>query len=343
MIIGTVRETKDGEHRVGLTPEGVSALVESHTVLFEPGAGEGSGFSDAAYEAAGAIRAPAAEIWGSSGLLVKVKEPQPSEFGLLNARTVLFTYLHLSANRALANALEQNGSQALAYELVRDRSGALPLLTPMSEVAGRMAALTATHLLMKPGPGRGKLAGGVAGAPPARALVVGAGTVGASAARALAALGARTTVVSRGLGGLRAVQRDLGAGVVTRVSTPEALRQEFAGADIAVLGVLQPGQMAPRIVTREMVRSMGAGAVVVDVSIDEGGASQTSRPTSHSAPTYLDEGVIHYCVPNMPGAVPATSTVALTSATLPYIQALADKGLEGALHADPGLAAGRVG
>jgi alanine dehydrogenase len=340
VIVGTVREIKDGEHRVALTPAGVSVLAPRHRVLIESGAGENSGFSDDLYRQAGAtVRESAAEVWAEADLVVKVKEPLAAEFPNFRQGSILFTYLHLAAAEAVTRHLMDAGVTSLAYELVRDSAGRLPLLAPMSEVAGSMAGLVSARLLMKPGPARGKLPGGVAGVPPARAVVVGAGTVGRAAARSLIGAGANVTMVSLGLEHLRDAHRELGDRLFTRVSSPHDLAAEFAGADIAILGVLVPGASAPKIVTREMVRSMGPGAVLVDVSIDQGGAAETSHPTSHSDPTYVEEGVIHYCVTNMPGAVPNTSTIALTSATLPHIQAIADLGIEPAMRADPGLAA----
>jgi alanine dehydrogenase len=340
MRVGTVRERKDGEYRVGLTPEGVHTLrFHGHEVLVETHAGEGSGFSDDAYRASGASIAPDAEtVWGTSDLVVKVKEPVPAEFGYLRPGCALFTYLHLAADRHLTDRLMESGATSLAYELVRNPDGSLPLLAPMSQVAGRMAAEIGCHLLKHPGPGRGKLMGGVAGVAPGHAVIIGSGTVGTAAARVLMGVDARVTVMSRDLTRLAALQEHFGGRLATRVSTQQGVAEEIAGADLAILSVLIPGAAAPKVMTREMVRSMGAGAVLVDVSIDQGGAAETSRPTTHSDPTYVDEGVIHYCVTNMPGAVPQTSTQALTGATLPFIEALANLGVEAALAADHGLA-----
>ncbi|MGE0601385.1 MAG: alanine dehydrogenase [Dehalococcoidia bacterium] len=340
MRIGTVRERKDGEARVGLTPEGAFALAQDgHTVVFERGCGVGSGHSDAAYEASGGqCLATAEEVWGSCDLVVKVKEPVESEYGYLRAGLALFTYLHLAAERELTERLLESGCTSLAYELVRTPNGYLPLLAPMSQVAGRMAAEIGAHLLKHPGPGRGKLLGGVAGVPPGKVVIIGSGTVATAAARVLMGLDARVTVMSRDLARLTYLQENFGGRIGTRVSSPQGVAEELAGADLAILSVLVPGAAAPKVVTREMVRSMGPGAVIVDVSIDQGGAAETSRPTSHSEPTYLEEGVVHYCVTNMPGAVPATSTQALTSATLPYVEALANHGIEGAMAKDRALA-----
>ncbi|MGE3077184.1 MAG: alanine dehydrogenase [Dehalococcoidia bacterium] len=340
MRIGTVRERKDGEARVGLTPEGAFALVkDGHVVVFERGCGDGSGHSDAAYEASGGQGlSTAEEVWGSCDLVVKVKEPVESEYGYLRSGLALFTYLHLAAERELTERLLDSGCTSLAYELVRTPNGYLPLLAPMSQVAGRMAAEIGAHLLKHPGPGRGKLLGGVAGVPPGKVVIIGSGTVATAAARVLMGLDARVTVMSRDLARLTYLQENFGGRIGTRVSSPQGVAEELAGADLAILSVLVPGAAAPKVVTREMVRSMGPGAVIVDVSIDQGGAAETSRPTSHSEPTYIEEGVVHYCVTNMPGAVPATSTQALTSATLPYVEALANYGIEGAMAKDRALA-----
>ena len=340
MRVGTVRERKDGELRVGLTPEGAYALAShGHDVVFERGAGEGSGHTDAAYVASGARPLETAgEVWATADLLVKVKEPVESEYEYLKSSGALFTYLHLAAERELTERLLASGMTSLAYELVRRPDGSLPLLAPMSQVAGRMAAEIGAHLLKQPGPGRGKLLGGVAGVPPGKVVVIGSGTVATAAARVLMGLDARVTVMSRDLARLTYLQENFGGRIATRVSSPQGVAEELNGADLAILSVLVPGAAAPKVVTREMVRSMGAGAVIVDVSIDQGGASETSRPTSHSEPYYIEEGVIHYCVTNMPGAVPQTSTQALTSATLPYVEALARFGPEDAMRRDPALA-----
>lgn len=340
MRVGTVRERKDGEYRVGLTPEGAFALrAEGHEVVIEAGAGDGSGHSDAAYRASGAAVLPTAgEVWATAELVVKVKEPVHSEYGYLRPGCALFTYLHLAADRPLTERLLESGCASMAYELVRRADGFLPLLAPMSQVAGRMAAEIGCHLLKHPGPGRGKLLGGVAGVPPGKVVIVGSGTVATAAARVLMGLDARVTVMSRDLARLSYLQENFGGRIATRVSSPLAVAEEVAGADLAILSVLIPGAAAPKVLSREMVRSMGPGAVIVDVSIDQGGAAETSRVTTHTDPTYIEEGVIHYCVSNMPGAVPQTSTQALTSATLPYVEAIARLGVSGALRADPALA-----
>ncbi len=341
MKVGTIKETKVEEYRVGLTPSGVKALAQAgHAVFVERGAGEGAGFSDEQYAAAGATLCPTPrEVAAAADLLVKVKEPLEPEFALLRPDLILFTYLHLAPAPALTQALLDSGTQSIAYETVRRPDGSLPLLIPMSQVAGRMAAEVAAQFLKKPGPGRGKLLGGIAGSSPARALVVGSGNVGTAATRVLLALGARVTVTSTDLQRLAGLEAQFRERISTRVTSPHVLEEELRGADVLVGAVLVPGGIAPKLVTCEMVRSMGLGAVIVDVCIDQGGICETSRPTSHTDPIYVEEGVVHYCVPNMPGAVPRTSTEALTAATLPFVLKLADRGLA-ALHEDGALDAG---
>jgi len=341
MNVGTIKETKVEEYRVGLTPAGVGALAQAgHAVFVERGAGEGSGFSDEQYAAAGAaLCSTASEVAAGVDLLVKVKEPLEPEFALLRPGLLLFTYLHLAPLPALTRALLDSQTNSIAYETVRRPDGSLPLLIPMSQVAGRMAAEVAAQFLKKPGPGRGKLLGGIAGSSPARALVVGSGNVGTAATRVLLALGARVTVSSTDLQRLAGLEAQFRERIATRVTSPAVLEEELRGADILIGAVLVLGGIAPKLVTREMVRSMGQGAVIVDVCIDQGGICETSRPTTHTEPTYVEEGVIHYCVGNMPGAVPRTSTEALTSATLPYVLKLADRGLA-TLRDDASLAAG---
>lgn len=340
MRVGCVRERKDGEERVALTPQGVATLVgNGHEVVVEAAAGEGSGISDAAYAAAGAIIEPSAErIWATCELVVKVKEPLPEEYGWLNEGAAVFGYLHLAADRELTEVLLEKRVTSLAPELIRLPDGQYPLLAPMSQIAGRMAAEVGAHFLKQPGPGRGKLLGGVAGVEQGHAVVIGSGTVGTAAARVLVGLDAQVTMISDDLPRLRQVIDQFHGRVGTRVSSPGAIAETLMGADLAILAVLVPGAHAPRVVTRDMVRGMGPGAVLVDVSIDQGGAAETSRPTSHSHPTYVEEGVIHYCVPNMPGAVPHTSTQAFANASLPYIAQLANKGIEGALGTNRGFA-----
>jgi len=339
--VGTITETKVEEYRVGLTPTGVGALTQAgHQVLVQRGAGRGSGFSDAEYEAAGAsLVDTAAGVAAAVDLLVKVKEPLPPEYPLLREGLILFTYLHLAPVPDLTRALLQSGVDSIAYETVRRPDGSLPLLYPMSQVAGRMAAEVGAQLLKKPGPGRGKLLGGITGVAPARAVVLGSGTVATAACRVLVALGARTAALSRDLPRLSALEFQFRGRLSTRVINPAALAEELEGADLLISGVAVPGGVAPKLVSRQMVRSMGPGAVIVDVSIDQGGVCETSRPTTHAEPIYVEEGVVHYCVANMPGAVPRTSTEALTSVTLPYVLHLADRGLD-ALREDAALAVG---
>jgi alanine dehydrogenase len=341
MRVGTVRETKVQEFRVGLTPPGVRELVDAgHQLLVESRAGEGAGYSDVDYEKAGAtVVAGAADVAADVDLLVKVKELLPTEFSLLRPGLILFTYLHLPNDPAFTQALIDARAAAIAYETVRLPNGDLPLLIPMSLIAGRMAAEIAAQYLKKPGPGRGKLLGGVPGVAPARAVVVGGGHVGEAATDVLVGLRASVTLVARDPGRLVELQSRFGDRIMTRQISPAVLREELAGADILVGGVRVPGGIAPKLVDTEMVRSMGPGAVIVDVGIDQGGICETSHPTTHDAPTFVAEGVIHYCVGNMPGAVPRTATEALTAATLPYVLALADRGLA-ALNDDPALAAG---
>ena len=341
MRIGTVGERKDGEDRVGLTPEAVAALSHhGHTLIVEAGAGDGSSFGDAEYAAAGAsIAGSPEEVWGAVDLLVKVKEPVAAEYALLREETAVFGYLHMANDAALAQAMVGARATGIAPELIRQPNGLYPALAPMSQIAGRMAAEVGAHLLKKPGPGRGKLLGGIGGVAPGRAVVVGSGNVGTAAAHVLLGLDAKVMMISDDLPRLRQVIDEFDGNVATRVSSPASVAEELVGADLAILSVLVPGDRTPRVVTREMVRSMGPGAVLVDVSIDQGGASETSRPTSHSHPTYVEEGVVHYCVTNMPGAVPHTSTLAYVASVLPYVTALANLGVEGAMAADRGLAA----
>ena len=341
MNVGTIKETKEQEDRVGLTPAGVGALAEAgHTAIVERAAGEGAGFNDDEYRRAGAtlVESPQ-DVAGRCDLLVKVKELLPLEFGLLRPELILFSFLHLPALPDFTNAVLSSSTTAIAFENVQKPDGSLPILTPMSQVAGRMAAEIGAQLLKRPGPGRGKLLAGVPGVAPARAVVLGSGSVATAACRALMGLQARVTVMSPDLRRLAYLEELFGGRIATRAVSPVALAEELAGADLLITGVLVPGAVTPKVVTREMVRSMGPGAVIVDVDIDLGGAVETARLTSHADPTYIEEGVIHYCVPNMPGAVPRTATEALMSATLPYILNLAEDGLD-AIRKDPSLAAG---
>jgi alanine dehydrogenase len=342
MIVGTVRETKVEEYRVGLTPEGAHVLAQAgHRVIVETGAGEGSGLDDEAYRQAGATIAPsAADIWQDADLIIKVKEPQPEEFDLLRPGLTLFGYLHLAASPETTRALLDRRVTAIAFETVQLPDGTFPLLVPMSQIAGRMAVQIGAQWLRKPGPGRGKLLSGLPGLAPAHVVILGAGTVSTSACAEAVALGARVTMIDPHLERLRQIEATWRGRVTALVSTPLAIAESVRGADLLIGGVLVPGGLTPKLVTREMVRSMGSGAVVVDVCIDQGGCVETSRPTTHAEPIYVEEGVLHYCVANIPGAVPRTATSALAAATLPYLSRLADHGPEAALRSDPTLTKG---
>ena len=342
MRIGVPREIKVHEYRVGLVPAAVHELVTAgHTVVVESGAGAGIGCADEDYRAAGASIAPSAEaVFAGAELIVKVKEPQPQECARLKSGQVLFTYLHLAADKAQAEALQRSGATAIAYETVTAKDGSLPLLTPMSEVAGRMSVQVGAHYLEKAPGGRGILLGGVAGVPPARVVIIGGGVSGTGAAEMALGLRADVCVIDRSLRRLRELDVQFNGSVRTLYSTAHAIGQAVADADLVIGAVLVPASAAPKLVTRSMVRSMRAGSVVVDIAIDQGGCCETSRATTHAAPTFVEHGVVHYCVTNMPGAVPRTSAFALNNATLPYVRALADKGWERATREDPALAAG---
>ena len=339
MRIGIVREIKENERRVGLTPSGAGALAAAgHEVRVESGAGSACGFADLSYEAAGAKLATTAEAWNAE-LVIKVKEPLESELRFLREQ-IVFTYLHLAGvSESLTRALLDAGTTAMAYETVRDEQGRLPLLVPMSAVAGSMAPLMGSYYLAQFNGGRGTLIAELVGEPNGKVVIIGDGVVGRHAARTAGALGARELVVF-GLDDAHAAELERS---ITRLkfvlSTPEAIAAELVDADLVIGAVLIQGARAPRVVTEDMVKSMPEGSVIVDVSIDQGGCVATSRPTSHTYPIYVRHGVIHYCVTNMPGAYPRTSTVALTTATLPYIQRIADGGLDAVL-ADPGFAQG---
>jgi len=342
MIVGTVRETKTEEYRVALVPEGVADIVHAgHTVLVETASGIGSHYSDDEYRAAGAEILPTPEeVYARADLMCEVKEPQPSEYSLLREGQILFTYLHLAAEPRVTEALLQSGCIAIGYETVQRDDGFLPLLAPMSEVAGRLAVEVGAQHLRRPGPGRGMLLGGLPGVPPAHVVVVGSGNVGRNAVRAAVGAGARVSVVSIDEGQLRLLEEQYAGRVETVLASPQAIATAIAGADLLIGAVLVPGRRAPVVVTREMVRSMGAGAVVVDVAVDQGGCIATTRPTSHVEPVYVEEGVVHYAVPNMPGAVPRTSSRALTGLTLPYVLRVANEGFEAAVRTDPALRRG---
>jgi alanine dehydrogenase len=342
MRIGVPREIKVHEYRVGLVPAGVRELSASgHEVLVESGAGLGIGVDDAQYRSAGAaIAAGAAEVFQRADMIIKVKEPQPVECAMLRSGQVLFTYLHLAADPEQARGLMKSGATAIAYETVTGQKGTLPLLTPMSEVAGRMSIQVGAASLQKAQGGFGVLLGGVPGVPPARVVILGGGVSGTHAAEMAVGLRADVTVVDRSVERLRELSVQFGASVQTAYSTTETIEKLVKDADLVVGAVLVAGAAAPKLVTRAMVKSMKPGAVLVDIAIDQGGCFETSRPTTHADPTFVVDGVIHYCVANMPGAVPRTSTFALTNATLPYARALADLGWREAFKRDAGLAAG---
>src|SRR6516162_4560041 len=342
MRIGVPREIKVHEYRVGLVPAGVRELVAAgHEVVVEKGAGEGVGILDLQYQAAGARIAPsAAEVFRTAELIVKVKEPQLAECRMLREGQVLFTYLHLAADREQAQALLASGSTAIAYETVTAADGSLPLLTPMSEVAGRMSVQVGANCLQKANGGFGVLLGGVPGVAPAKVVVLGGGVSGTHAVEMAVGLRADVTVVDRSVDRLRELSSIFGSTLRTAYSTTETIEHLVRDADLVIGAVLVAGAAAPKLVTRAMVKTMKPGAVLVDISIDQGGCFETSHPTTHAEPTFVVDGVIHYCVANMPGAVPRTSTLALTNATLPYVRALADLGWQAAFRRDPGLAAG---
>ncbi len=342
MRIGVPREIKNHEYRVGLTPASVRELVHhGHAVIVEQNAGAGAGMGDAAYREAGAeIVADAATVFAQADMVVKVKEPQPVECAMLRAGQVLFTYLHLAPDPVQARALIDSGATAIAYETVTDRDGHLPLLAPMSEVAGRLSVQAGAHCLGKAHGGAGVLLGGVPGVAPAEVLVIGGGVVGDNAAQMAIGLGADVTIVDRSLPRLRALDDKYRGRARCLYATREAIEARLATAALVIGAVLVPGAAAPKLVTRADLARMQEGAVLVDVAIDQGGCFETSRPTTHQEPTFVIDGVVHYCVANMPGAVPRTSTLALNNATLPYVLALADKGVARALADDAGLAAG---
>ena len=342
MKIGVPKEIKIHEYRVGLVPGSVHELARSgHEVVVETLAGAGIGCSDDDYRAAGAVIMPSAKsVFDAAECVVKVKEPQLVECAMLRPGQILFTYLHLAADRPQTEALMRSGAHAIAYETVIARDGTLPLLTPMSEVAGRMSVQVGATLLQKAAGGSGILIGGVPGTAPARVLVIGGGVAGAAAAEIALGMRASVTILDKSLPRLRELDARFGGHVRTLASTSDTIGREVAAADIVIGSVLVPGAAAPKLVTEEMISSMRAGSVVVDIAIDQGGCFATSRPTTHAEPTYTRHGVTHYCVTNMPGAVPRTSTFALNAATLPYLRLLADRGLDAALASDPGFAAG---
>jgi alanine dehydrogenase len=340
VIVGVPTETKDSERRVALTPDGVRELVaHGHRVLVQHGAGEGSSIGDAELAAAGAELVSADDAWAAE-LVVKVKEPQPHEFGYLRDGLVLFTYLHLAAEPDVASALLAAGTVGLAYETVQLADGTLPLLAPMSEVAGRMATQIGAHWLESENGGRGVLLGGAPGVRPGRVVVIGAGNVGWNAAWIAAGMEAEVLLLDRNIDRLRWVDQIHKGRILTLASNRGAIERAVAEADLLVGAVLVPGGRAPTVVTDEMVQGMRAGSVIVDVAIDQGGCVETSHETTHSDPVFAVHDVLHYCVGNIPGAVPHTSTYALTNATLPYVLAVASYGVDAAVRADPALAKG---
>jgi alanine dehydrogenase len=342
MIIGVPREIKDNEARVGVTPAGVKALTEAeHTVLVEAQAGEQSGFPDEEYRAAGAnVVADAAEVWRRAETIVKVKEPIEAEYDYFREGLVLFTYLHLAPVPDLTNKLLESKVIGIAYETVRDRQNTLPLLTPMSEIAGRMSVQVGAAYLERERGGRGILLGGVPGVAPANVTIIGGGIVGTNAAKVAIGMGAKVTLVDVSLNRLRELDDIFGGRLYTLASNSYNVAQATREADLVIGGVLIPGATTPKIVTHAMVSRMKKGSVIVDVAIDQGGCVETAKPTSHSNPSYSVDGVVHYCVTNMPGAVPNTSTLALTNSTFPYLLRIANLGAREALRQDAGLAEG---
>jgi len=342
MVIGVPKEVKDHETRVGLVPSGAAELCEAgHTVLVETRAGEGSSLSDDEYAHAGAQIVPtAAEVWSQADLVVKVKEPQPSEYPHFRPGLTLFTYLHLAPLPELTEELLRSKVNGVAYETIVERDGSLPLLTPMSEVAGRMSVQVGAQYLERPNGGRGILLGGIPGVAPANVAILGGGVVGTNAARMALGMGAHVTIIDRNLNRLRELDDIFNGMVVTLASNRFTIAETLRLTDLVIGSVLIPGASAPKLVRREMISAMKRGSVVVDVAIDQGGCFETSRPTTHTDPIYFVDNVLHYCVSNMPAAVPHTSTFGLTNATFPYLRELANKGLEAACAAHPGLAEG---
>ena len=341
MRIGVAREIKIDEYRVALTPAGARELVQhGHEVLIETTAGDGSSFPDADYERAGARIVSVDEVWSQPDLLLKVKEPIEPEYKRLRDGLVLFTYLHIAADEPLTRALADSGIAAVAYETVETDERRLPLLAPMSEIAGRLAAQAGAYFLEKPLGGRGLLLGGVAGVAPGRVLVIGGGIVGYNAAVIAIGLGANVTILERSLDRMRHLDEILSGRVSLVMSSTLQIEESIRDADVVIGAVLIPGAKAPKLISRPMLGEMKEGAVFCDVAIDQGGCAETSRPTTHTDPVYIVDGVTHYCVANMPGAVPITSTKALTNVTLPYVEEIAAHGLAEAVAFDPGLAPG---
>jgi len=341
MRVGVAKEIKPQEYRVALTPAGARELVQlGHDVLVETQAGLGSAFPDEAYERTGARIVSVDEVWQQADLLLKVKEPIEPEYRHLREGLTLFTYLHIAADEPLTRALVESGIAAVAYETVETDRGALPLLAPMSEVAGRLATQAGAHCLEKPLGGRGLLLGGVAGVAPGKVVIIGGGIVGYNAAVIALGMGAQVTILERSVDRMRHLEEVLSGRVSLLMSSSLQIEESVRGADLVIGAVLIPGARAPKLVTREMIREMKEGSVFCDVAIDQGGCAETSRATTHDEPTYVVDGVTHYCVANMPGAVPITSTKALTNVTLPYVEAIAARGLRAAVDADRELARG---
>jgi alanine dehydrogenase len=340
--IGVPKEIKAHEYRVGLTPAAVRELVQGgHDVAVEHNAGAGIGSDDEAYRSAGAsIVGAAAEVFEAADLIVKVKEPQAAEIALLRRGQILFTYLHLAADKAQTQGLINSGATCIAYETVTDRAGSLPLLAPMSEVAGRMSVQVGAHCLEREQGGIGILLGGVSGVPPAKVVILGGGVSGTNAARMAVGLEASVTIIDRSIPRLKELDLQFGARATTLFATAEGIERAVVSADLVIGAVLVPGAAAPKLVSREMARQMRPGSVLVDIAIDQGGCFEDSRPTTHDQPTFAVHDTLFYCVANMPGAVPRTSTYALTNATLPFVMALADKGWRRAMLADPYLREG---
>lgn len=342
MVISVPKEVKDHETRVGLVPSGVTTLVEQgHTVFIETGAGAGSSIPDEEYAEAGATILPeAAEVWHKADLVVKVKEPQPCETAYFRPGLNLFTYLHLAPLPELTDQLLASRVNSIAYETIRERDGSLPLLTPMSEVAGRMGVQIGAQYLEGPNGGRGILLGGIPGVGPANVVIIGGGVVGHNAAKIAVGLGAHVTIIDKNLGRLREIDDIYSSQVVTLASNLYTIREALRLADLVIGAVLVPGASAPKLVRRDMLSRMKKGSVMVDVAIDQGGCFETSRPTTHTDPVFYVDGVLHYCVTNMPAAVPHTSTFGLTNATIPYLLQIANKGLQNAAEASPAIAEG---
>ena len=342
MRVGIPTETKNNEFRVAITPAGVAELTHrGHEVLIQAGAGEGSAITDADFKTAGAQMITTAEqVWSDTDLLLKVKEPMPAEYELLRHGQILFTYLHLAASRACTQALLASGTTSIAYETVQTADGALPLLAPMSEVAGRLSAQVGAYHLMRTHGGRGVLMGGVPGVEPAEVVVIGGGTAGYNAARVAGGMGAAVTVFDVNINRLRELDAEFGIGIRTRYSSAYELEDAVKRADLVIGAVLVPGAKAPTLVSNSVVAHMKPGAVLVDIAIDQGGCFEDSRPTTHDQPTFDVHDTLFYCVANMPSAVPKTSTFALTNATMPYVLKLADHGWRAACRSDPALAQG---